>query len=442
MSTIRIESKPLAGMLTDLSRTATRYGVLSTDAVLLYSARGPIGDEPGDHGLLVGTSYGTGGVGYCFEQADGAMDPMLWPIADVDVVLNFLGKIGKGKKDHAVVISRRGDEITVAEDPNLFGDGTSVRFTAGALNQVSHKVWRALEPDEAAVLVDGRELAPGVRSDIPAAALAIFARVGARRGVTPKIYRYHHRKPWLVEIGPTYRGLISAHRWDTADGDGGNAPDVDLYVPDLPVEDDERPDRLLVDAASLVITLQQARPELLQRRLRVGEARARLLLAQLEQRGVVGALIGSSMVRDVLISTGTRAAILDLIGAELADAGDEPDDFVVDAPAPAADEDGEVDGDAEQGDLLADEPGEDDEDGSLLVSAADLVIESQFGSTSMLQRNLRVGYAKASVLMDQLELRGVVGPTDGTRARQVLVTLDDKAKVLAQLSGQDGDDDD
>lgn len=436
---IRIESKPLAGMLTDLSRTATRYGMASTDAVLLHSARGPIGDEPGDHSLLVGTSYGGGGIGYCFELAEGQMEPMLWPIADVDVVLNLLNKLGKGKKDHAVVISRTGDEITVAEDPHLFGDGTSVRFTVGPLGKVSHRVWRALEPEGDPILLDGKELPPGVRSDIPAASLAVFAAIAARRKVTPKLYRYHHQSPILVEIGTTYRGLISVHRWDTAEhGDGGTGPDVDLYAPDLPVEeDDDRPDRLLGDAASLVITWQQARPEILQKRLRVGEPRARLILAQLEERGVVGGLIGSSMVRDVIPGVGSRAAVLDKIAEELAGVDEPDDDFLVDPPVKDApsDED-EVDDD--QTDLLADESGEDD-DWPMLVEAAELVIASQLGSTSMLQRKLRVGFAKAAALMDQLELRGVVGPTDGSRARSVRVAVDDKDRVLAQLSGKDGE---
>ena len=124
---------------------------------------------------------------------------------------------------------------------------------------------------------------------------------------------------------------------------------------------------------------------------------------------IQGAWVTEAEVRNVVAAWRRQSAAMGQSSSSpsvTTDGGDGDDDPLAPAPTTAS-----VGG-----------AGDDDE---LMAQAMRLVVESQLGSTSMLQRKLRVGFARAGRLMDLLEQRGVVGPSEGSKAREVLMTPDE-----------------
>lgn len=231
---IRIPTRDLVGLLTDLALTAADPASgEATASVLLHTARGYAGDEPGEVDLLVGTSTDRLVIGHAHAQCYGqTAAPMLWPIRDVQAALGVLKTLYGKAKEHAVTITIEDREVVLSEDPDLFGEGASFRFTPGDAGDFPDAPWRALAHTTARPPDGSEPAAP--RTDYVASRLAPFLKAASRRGEIMQTFRWHQSLPVHVQIGPAYRGVVSPYVWHDEDASAAQGPGGDVYP--LPVD--------------------------------------------------------------------------------------------------------------------------------------------------------------------------------------------------------------
>lgn len=225
---IRIPTRDLVGLLTDLALTAADPATAgATAGVLLHTARGYAGGSPGQVDLLVASSTDGVVLGHGHTSCAGQGEPMLWPIAAVRDVIAVLKPKAK-LEDHVTEISREDDDVTLAEDPDLFGEGA--RFTFGVLDPADWPTEGARQMLAEIRMSPPEGLAPvAPRTDFLPARLAPFLKVASRRGEVLQVFRYHQRLPVSVQIGDGYRGVLSGFAFNDDDRSTGLAPAGDVY---------------------------------------------------------------------------------------------------------------------------------------------------------------------------------------------------------------------
>lgn len=237
---VRIPTRDLVGLLTDLALTAADPANGGPRAgILLHTARGHSGDAPGKVDLLVGTSGDGTMIGHAHAACSGQIAPMLWPIGEVRAVLAVIKPLAK-EKDHAVEITADGVKIAVAEDADLFGERLKLTFTgADPGDYPAQQAAERLSEIRVTPPEDSVPAAP--RTDLQADKLAPFLKVAIRRGELVQVFRWHQRLPVVVQIGDSYRGLVAPSIWRDEDRAAGAAPGGDVYP-------------LVLDAVAVMVT--------------------------------------------------------------------------------------------------------------------------------------------------------------------------------------------
>lgn len=256
---IRVATKDLIGLLATLAHTAADLPELGAVAgILLHTTRGYLGDEPGKSGLLVGTSTDTRVIGHTSVLCSGSGEPMLWPIGEVGAAIKVLQQMSKKDSEHRVEILRDGQQVTLAEDGNLFGAGASFTFDLGDAGKYPRHVWRMLSDAHLRPVVkdpdSGEPIPVGVRTDVAGAALAPFLAVAKARKECIQLVRHHQRLPVQVVIGHNYRGAFRPETW-AEDLDITEFADGAVYPAELPEPlPEDKPARLnLRDGSGLVV---------------------------------------------------------------------------------------------------------------------------------------------------------------------------------------------